>query len=99
MWVVCNIFPYDVWDTSTVKDHLMIVPKRHVDSVSHFKRTEQTEFMALLGKYEAKGYSVYARAPTNKMKSVTHQHTHLIKLGPKVRNLLYIEKPRLLIAK
>ncbi len=77
----------------------MIVPKRHIDSVSHFNGSEQTEFMRMLAKYEAAGYSVYARAPTNKMKSVIHQHTHLIKLGPKVRSLIYVEKPRLLLAK
>lgn len=99
-WVVKNIFPYDVWDSSGVSDHLMLIPKRHVDSLAHFKPTEQQEFTHLLGKYEEQGYSVYARAPSNGLKSIAHQHTHLIAVDSKVKRvILFIRKPHLLFTK
>jgi diadenosine tetraphosphate (Ap4A) HIT family hydrolase len=99
-WLARNIFPYDVWDASKVEDHLLVVPKRHVDSVAHFSASEQVGFMTILAEYESKGYSVYARAPINHMKSVVHQHTHLIKLEPKDKKfMLYLKKPRVLLTK
>lgn len=99
-WVVTNIFPYDLWDSSGVKGHLMVVPKRHVDSISHFTKKEQQEYTVILGKYEEKGYSVYARAPGSALKSVTHQHTHLIAIDNKPKRLImYLRKPFFLIHK
>ncbi len=99
-WVVKNIMPYDVWDTAGVKSHLMIVPKRHVDSIFHFNDKEKVEFISLLGQYEAKGYSVYARAPNNSLKSVVHQHIHLIAIDNKLKKFLFfIHKPRILWVK
>ena len=43
-----NKFLYDFWDMKKIKEHIMIVPIRHVDSVSHFYHSEQTEFLKLL---------------------------------------------------
>lgn len=99
-WVVHNIFPYDIWDSSGVVDHLMVVPKRHVDAIGHFTPKEQAAFTKVLGKYDRKGYSVYARAPGNIIKSVVHQHTHLIYLDNKPkRALFYLKQPHILIYK
>lgn len=99
-WLVINLFPYDMWDGMGVVEHLLLVPKRHVDSIAHFKPSESKEFVALLARYEAVGYSLYARAPQSTAKSIPHQHTHLIKMNDKkVKALLYIRKPHMLLAK
>jgi diadenosine tetraphosphate (Ap4A) HIT family hydrolase len=93
-WVVINIFPYNVWDHLPVKDHLMIIPRRHTDAIHHFTVEEQAEYAKLLTEYDNEGYSVYARASTNIFKTITHQHTHLLRLGNKPKSfLLYLHKP------
>lgn len=98
-WIVTNIFPYRIWDGSHTGMHLMIVPKRHVDSIGHFTPEECLEYLDLLAQYEASGYSVYLRAAQNKRKSVVHQHTHLIEVGPRIRAQLFIEKPHINITR
>lgn len=96
--IVRNIFPYDVWDHAGVTDHLMLVPKRHVDAIGHFSPEEQAEFTKIIGQYDTKGYSVYARAKGSAIKSVVHQHTHLIKLDNKLKKVaFFIQKPRLFL--
>jgi diadenosine tetraphosphate (Ap4A) HIT family hydrolase len=96
-WVITNMFAYEIWDGLNVLEHLMVVPKRHVDSISHFNDAESKEYLSILGEYESAGYSIYARAAQNIAKSVQHQHTHLIKMGnKKARALLYVHKPHYL---
>lgn len=78
----------------------MVIPKRHIDAIGHFTKKEQAEYAKILGEYDQKGYSVYARAPGNIIKSVVHQHTHLIALDNKPKRILvYIKNPRLLLLK
>lgn len=92
--IVQNIFPYTLWDSQTVDDHLIISPVKHTDTLSDLSEKAAKEFVDLIGEYESKGYSVYARAPGNVTKSIAHQHTHLIKLsGHKVRFLVYLKRP------
>lgn len=92
--VIRNIFPYSYWDHQRVADHLMIIPKAHTDTLSHFTPEQASEFVKLVGRYENQGYNVYARAPKSKIKSVIHQHTHLIKpKGRLVKVMLFIKKP------
>lgn len=92
--IVQNIFPYTLWDSQTVDDHLTISPIKHTDTLSDLSEKAAKEFVDLIGEYESNGYSVYARAPGNVTKSITHQHTHLIKLsGHKVRFLMYLKRP------
>ena len=56
--------------------------------------------MDVIAEYEEQGYSVYARAPENKQKSVAHQHTHLIKTHGKPKNMLFTSvKPYILWSK
>jgi ATP adenylyltransferase len=99
-WIVRNIFPYDLWDNCGVLDHLMIVPKKHTDTLSHLKTKEQIEYMNLLAEYESTGYSIYSRAPGNTRKSVFHLHTHLVKLDNKEKNLIiFCKRPNFLIVK
>jgi diadenosine tetraphosphate (Ap4A) HIT family hydrolase len=88
-WIVKNIFGYDIWDNMDVIDHLMIVPKKHMTSLAELDVTQLQEYSQLLAKYEAEGYSFYARASTNKAKSVAHQHTHLLKLGNKQKHIYF----------
>ncbi|MES2971444.1 MAG: HIT domain-containing protein [Patescibacteria group bacterium] len=96
--VVHNIFPYSLWDNQPVLDHLMLIPKQHTDTLADITPEAASEFVRTISKYEQKGYDIYARAPGSVMKSVTHQHTHLIKLARrKVRGLIYFEKPHLRI--
>ena len=80
MRVLTNAFKYELWDNCIVLDHLMVVPKRHTDSLGGFNFDESMDYIELLEKYDRLGYSVYGRASTNKQKSVAHQHTHLFKL-------------------
>jgi len=89
---------YDIFEGRKVESHYMIVPKRHVESISQFTDAEKIEMMSLIGKYEIKGYNTYARGVKSISRSVAHQHTHLIKLQEKrTKFLLYIAKPYHLI--
>ena len=92
-WIISNLFPYHVWDGAKTGDHLLVIPKRHVDSVAHFNDEEKMEYIEILGEYEQAGYSSYARAPQNGHKSVVHQHTHLIEVGESINSQLYLRKP------
>lgn len=96
-WIARNIFPYDVWDTTGVNDHLLLVPKRHVDSVGHFNIREQAEYAKIIGEYDLRGYSIYARARSNIIKSIPHQHSHLIAISNKPKKaLFYLNRPYIL---
>jgi hypothetical protein len=95
-----NIFPYSVWDSQTVVDHLNLAPIKHTDTLSALSSAAAKEYVDIISAYESRGYSIYARAPGSVTKSITHQHTHLIKLsGRKIRFLLFLQRPyrRLLV--
>lgn len=96
-WLIKNIFGYDLWDSLDVLDHLMIVPKKHVESIGALTKDAMNEYAAILSNYETKGYSFYARSMGNTSKSVPHQHTHLLKLGTKKKRFfIFLKKPYLL---
>ena len=98
--VVRILFKYSLWDGHGVADHLMIIPKQHVDSLSGLGPETATEFLNLVAVYEKQGYNIYARAPQSKVRSIAHQHTHLIKSTNKShRFLFFISKPYLRIAR
>lgn len=99
-WIIRNIFGYDIWDGCGVIDHLMIVPKRHVHSLSELTTIELGEYAVQLAEYEDRGYSVYSRAAENITKSVPHQHTHFIKLDNKrKKGIFYLRKPHVMLYK
>ncbi|MEO8691531.1 MAG: hypothetical protein ABI397_01980 [Candidatus Saccharimonas sp.] len=77
--IVSNAFPYATWDRGKVTEHIMLTPKRHVESLSLFTDDELKEFATLLAKYESIGYNFYGRSYGSEFKSIKHQHTHLIK--------------------
>jgi ATP adenylyltransferase len=92
--IIRNIFPYSHWDQQEVSDHIMIIPKKHTETILDFTASEAVEYVGLLGSYENQGYNVYARAPVSNIKSIPHQHTHLIKGSGKMqRVLLYVSRP------
>ena len=92
--VVTNAFPYTLWDSCRVTEHMMIVPLRHIESTSKFTPEEVAEHHAISSDYEKKGYDLYARGLSSNMKSIPHQHTHLIKTdGKKINGLVYVEEP------
>jgi diadenosine tetraphosphate (Ap4A) HIT family hydrolase len=89
-----NIFPYSVWDSQTVVDHLNLAPVAHTDTLSDLSPAAAKEYVDIISDYESRGYSIYARAPGSVAKSIKHQHTHLIKLsGRKIKFLLYLNQP------
>lgn len=94
MQVFPNKYPYEYWDNRGVIEHLLLVPKRHVESLSELTDAEKVDAMDLMAQYEAAGYSVYWRSKTNTARSVSHQHTHLIKVDNVSPHLaVYSQKP------
>lgn len=92
--IVTNAFPYTLWDSCTVIEHMMIVPVRHIESMSKFTNKEAEEYHEIASEYEKDGYDLYARGLSSNMKSIPHQHTHLIKTdGQKINGLVYVEEP------
>ena|SRR3990172_192103 len=97
-FVTKNIFGYQYWEFMGVMDHLMIVPKRHVKGLSDLSSAERSEIMDKISRFEGMGYNVYAREKNNPVKSVPHQHTHLLKTDNRLaRFAVYFKKPYLLI--
>lgn len=103
MSIIGNMFPYDYWEHSDVEDHLMIIPKRHVLTMADLTTQERKELMDLTCDYESRGYNIYTRAPKSNVRSVSHIHTHLIKLKTTGRRhklfSLWLDKPYILFEK
>lgn len=98
--IISNRFPYDYWDDQTVAEHFMIVPKAHVGSIASFTPEQAVEYVTLIGDYESRGYHVYARGVQSVSRTISHQHTHLIKgVGKPKWLVLQISKPSILIAR
>jgi diadenosine tetraphosphate (Ap4A) HIT family hydrolase len=92
--IVRNRFPYDLWDARPVVDHLMLVPKQHTDTLKNLTPEESKEYIEQISEFENQGYNIYARTPGSTMKSVIHQHTHLIKIESKERRRIVITSKR-----
>lgn len=98
MFIIPNRVSYDMFEGRRVLSHLMIIPKRHVESLKDFTNEEAAEMVHTSAKYEAEGYNVYARGVGSISRSVRHQHTHLIKLeNKKSKAIFFIRKPYFLI--
>ena len=92
--VVRNLFPYSIWDGQEVVDHLLVVPTLHTDTLSKLPPAAAAEFLQIIGRYESQSYNVYTRAPGSHMKSIVHQHTHLIKtVGLPKKFVFLLRKP------
>lgn len=98
MFIVANRVAYDVFEGKGVMDHLLLIPKRHVESLDELTDAERLDSMALMGQYERQGYCVYARGVGSSTRSVAHQHTHLIRQEDRqARAMLYLKRPYLVI--
>lgn len=99
-YVIRNIFPYTQWDGQGVLDHLLLIPKKHTDTIADFTRDEAVEYVGLIASYESRGYDVNSRGPASNRKSVIHQHTHFIQLDRvHQRFLFYFKKPYIRISR
>jgi ATP adenylyltransferase len=78
--IVKNFFPYDLWDQCKVLDHIMIIPRRHINGIKELNEKEVKEYFKILSEYEDLQYYTYTRAVSSKLKSVAHLHTHLIRI-------------------
>jgi diadenosine tetraphosphate (Ap4A) HIT family hydrolase len=100
MNVIPNRVHYDMFEGRRVIDHLMIVPKRHVESIGEFNDSEHGELMKIIAEYEKREYGFYGRGVGGSTRSVAHQHTHLIKLAHKAPHLIvHTTKPYWLFSK
>jgi diadenosine tetraphosphate (Ap4A) HIT family hydrolase len=98
MVVVANRVSYDIFEDRQVTDHLLVIPKKHHDSIQTFNDQEKLDSMKIIGDYEARGYSVYARGMGSTTRSVKHQHTHLLKLvDTPSKIVIYSRKPYMLL--
>lgn len=98
--VIINLFPYTYWDNQNIEHHIMVVPKKHTDTLSELSKDEALEYVKIISDYEMEGYNVWARAPQSTQKSIIHQHTHLLKPGKKVtRLLIFLRRPHLRLTK
>lgn len=88
--VIRNRTPYSLWDEQQVLDHLMVVPIQHTAKVGDLGGEAAGEFVELLGEYDAAGYCMFARALNASVRSMVHQHTHLMKLNGKKRTVLFM---------
>ncbi len=96
-WLVKNIYPYIAWDGCEVTEHNMLVPKRHMLSLSKLHQDEAAEYVKIINDAEGNGYSLYTRSNSNITKSIPHVHTHFIKIADKrIKSLFYIRKPHIL---
>lgn len=99
-FVIPNLTKYDVWELHDVHEHVMVIPKRHIETLADATDEEKLALMNIIADYESKGYSAYARGVGFTRRSVKHQHTHLIKADNKrAKFSLFIEKPYLLLKK
>jgi diadenosine tetraphosphate (Ap4A) HIT family hydrolase len=98
MFVIPNRVSYDVFEGRGVTEHYMVIPKRHVETITDFSDQEKIDQMTIIGKYEAIGFNVYARGVGSVTRSVKHQHTHLIKADNKrTRLFMYAAKPHFVV--
>lgn len=89
---------YDIWENHSVLDHLLVIPKRHVKSLTNLNNDEKLDAINLYSEYEKQGYNIYGRGKGAVRRTVEHQHTHLIKLDPKQPKMsVFINKPYFLL--
>jgi diadenosine tetraphosphate (Ap4A) HIT family hydrolase len=100
MFIIPNRVSYDMFEGQRVADHLMVLPKRHVEMMADFTDAEKRDQMSIMADYEKEGYDIYARGVGNIARSVKHQHTHLIKtVNKRARFIFFLDKPYILLDK
>lgn len=93
-FIMPNRTKYDYFEGKKVIEHLMIIPRRHVEAFQEFTEQERLALINLIADYDKLGFNVYARGVGVAGRSVVHQHTHLIKSKNKLpKFFMFIEKP------
>ncbi|UFX82904.1 HIT family protein [Candidatus Absconditicoccus praedator] len=73
--VIKNGYPYP-----KTKEHLMIIPKRHVIGIYDFTQEEKLEWADIFSKYLNQGYLIFNREfPKHPDSTLEHFHTQVIK--------------------
>ena len=79
MQVLYNDYPYEYFDGRYVKEHIMIVPRRHINLFDSYTAQEHEEYWQLFVKYQLLGYASLTRPVGDTHRSVpAHLHTHLL---------------------
>jgi diadenosine tetraphosphate (Ap4A) HIT family hydrolase len=93
--IIHNLFRYSNWDGQGVEEQLLLIPKKHIGSLTHLSSPAAQEYFDTITAYEEQGYHIYARGAGSHAKTIIHQHTHLIKPkeGKTNKFLLFINKP------
>ncbi len=100
VYVVPNLTQYDLWELHDVEDHLLVIPRRHVETLAELNDKERLAVFNQAANYELLGYNIYARGVGFVKRSVKHQHTHLIKVtNNKPRLALFLQSPYFLFKK
>ena len=79
MYVRKNRFPYNMWDWRKVEEHLMVIPKRHIECMGDLTFFEEHELQSIIKEYIRDGYDIYTRNQKSANRSQPHLHTHMIK--------------------
>lgn len=90
--IINNHIPYSLWDGQGVIEHLMVIPRIHIDTLADIPLIAKREYLTLISSYETRGYDVYARAKNSGVRSVAHQHTHLLRLDGKNKRIMFVLK-------
>lgn len=100
IYVVPNLTQYDLWELHDVEEHLLVIPKRHVETLGELSSAERLAIMDQAARYEIDGYNVYAKGVGFVKRSVKHQHTHLIKVTNKPPKIaVFLQSPYYLLKK
>lgn len=78
--VIENLYPYKFFDGRLVAEHLMLIPKRHINHMSDFAAEERGDYWQALVEYYELGYTTVTRTAFDSNRTVAdHIHTHLFK--------------------
>lgn len=87
------------------KDHLLVVPKRHVESIFCLTKEEEKDIIRLitigskiLKKMNYDSFTILVREGNSSGKSVKHVHYHLIP-NSRIGDLDHIGRPRKILSK
>lgn len=95
--IIENGVKYDYWEGYKVIEHLLLVPKEHIVSLSEMDSAQHGEMIKIISDYETLGYNIYARSVKSAARTVEHQHTHLILIeGKDYRVFMSMQKPYIL---
>lgn len=78
--VAKNRFPYENFFGNKVTNHIMIVPKRHVEQFLELSKKEIVEYIKIISEYDKKGYSSHTKSIFDPGRSIKHFHTHLFEM-------------------